>query len=463
MSTIKADEALAQFRKSFDDAGLQYEVVDSSSDVVKLKLVCRDITLSVWFDASVQQWGFDLLQGGHKSCDTFSAFEDYLGTYLNINTVLIPEAKLVADAFEREAGITTVYDSFSGNKQSGYTVKFRVLSGEDQDVLVKHIPEGYLVRLVSIDSDSGKYKVKAEFKYELGDDGAVTSIPTIHMIMKQFSDKYADKDNVNFQRVGEDIFSMMLEGLNITVQVQFNYLEVRYHVTEVGCYDADFVVAPDDPYDFNMIYMRCKDFYDDCVAGDDAEESPMADLAKKVEERVEHMHEIAQASKEEAERNPLGAPVVQPNKYDDGEGAVSYDGDSSNNSVESKSVLSGLDVTTNGVVSAEESSVDIDSCIGTGVELTSTAVAVNVESVKVVLDDGVRTGVQFIVNGCPQIFNIDDVEAVGIPVRRIKETVNVINKCGIRMTEDELRLKKYSEELDNPQEMLSRIADAIFA
>ena len=88
---------------------------------------------------------------------------------------------------------------------------------------------------------------------------------------------------------------------------------------------------------------------------------------------------------------------------------------------------------------------------------------VNVESIKTVVDGDETVGVQFIVDGQPYIFGVDRVKAAGLPVKRVKDKVKIVYKCGMRMTEDELRLKKYADEYDNPNEVLDQIMEAIFA
>lgn len=491
MKTYQADEAIAKFRTCFDSAGLEYEFINSDVNTVRCNVTRGDVTLCTWFDVTKQVWGFDLLQGGQKVCDQFEAFEDYLGTYLLIHTVFIPNTKIVTDAFEKEFGITTVYDSFSGNKQKGYTAKFKVLGNGDQNVLVQRIPEGYLVRLVVPDDMSPKFKVRAEYKYELSESGEVTPIPTIHLYTNRIMDKYADDASAQIQRVGDSVFSFSIDGLVITAEVQFNYMEIRYHITEVGCYDADLMVSPDNPYDLSAVYMACKDFYDDCVAGEDddapagesetvfAGDSDAADAAGFDSDSATDDDEVdefgagcdeaievtgagcraeidAEDAEELAQEEAAAVSGDGSQDYDDlaelePNTGVAAEPEEPDEVPKKGMQLSGL--TEEVATMADEPVRETGSCGGT----------MSVDSIKLVVEDGKNVGVQFIVDGNPHIFGVDAVKAAGLPVKRIKQTVSVINKCGMRMTEDELRLKKYSEDYSGSNELLAEIVNAVFA
>lgn len=467
MKTYHVEEAVAKFRECFDEASLDYEIVDSDVNTVRVAVRRDEVTLMTWFDVKQQLWGFDLLNGGHKSCGNFEEFEDFFGTYLSIHTVFIPNAKTVTDAFEREYGINTVYDSFSGNKQNGYTAKFKVLGSGDQSVLVKRITEGYLVRLVVPDDVSGKFKVKTEYKYEIAEDGVVTPIPTIYMFMRRLKERYGEDNSKKIQRVGESLFTFGIEGLVVSAEISFNYMEVRYHITEVSCYAADFMLSPEDPYDLSAIYMACKDFYDDCATDDEGdvdpeESSDEPDSDESVEESGESSytagfdHEEAEAFRQE--EAAAGEDAEKP--FEDDFGGAEGVGIPAESEIPEEY---GADQDEAPPEVAQQEGQSSDTTEDEGQEVEKPMSIMSVESIKKVVEGDTTVGVQFIVDGQPYIFGVDRVKAAGFPVKRIKETVNVVYKCGMKMTEDELRLKRYSDEYDDPSDVLSQILEAVFA
>lgn len=602
MKAFQADEAIAKFRACYDDAGLAYEITESDSEFIRVVVSKDEVSIETWFDVTKQLWGFDLLQGGHKFFESFDEFEDFFGTYLSIHTVFIPNAKKVTDAFEREFNISTVYDNFSGNKKNGYVARFKVLGQGDQNVLVQRITEGYLVRLVTPDEATQQFKVRAECKYDINENGEVVVIPTLYHYWRQLNAKYADNSETRVQRVSDNIFSFSIENLMVTAEINFNYTEVRYHVTEVGCYEADMMIVPSDPYDLSEVYMKCKDFYDDAVAeeedaeaaaeaeddaaveeaagssaGDDMggneaepveaaqteavqEETvpdPVADAIKAAEAAVdasEHAEapdntvndsgeagvvpgdEEASAEEPEPESDDADAEDSDADAEesdDDFEAAGDGDEDADAGAEDVADGADGSDsgddeddapaaddpfnteaddfkpeddgnapneedagdedsaVPDEGVNDSEQSADEepaaeddaddrppqpVDSFEGAdgddkySAEPEDKAPAaepesegrgeMQVTSVKLVQEDGNTVGVQFISDGQPYIFGVDQAEAAGLPVKRIKESVQVVYRLGMRMTEDERRLKRYSDEVDTTDELLEKLIDS---
>lgn len=488
MKEYHADEAIERFRKCFDEAELDYSIADSSDELVRMTVRRSGISLTTWFDVNQQQWGFDLLQGGHKTCDKFEEFEDFFGTYLSLHTVFIPNAKIIADAFEREIGITTVYDSFSGNKQRGYSAKFKVL-GSDQNVLISRITEGYLARLVIPDEATQKFKVKAEYKFEFDDDGKVRAIPTIHLYTKRLKDRYSNDSTKQIQRVGEYLFCFSIEGLVITAEISFNYMEVRYHITEVNDYDADISLSPEDPYNLSEVYMACKDFYDDCVAGEeDAEQSggspeqtsDDSDVWGVSEEKHDEESFDGDFEAEEPDSEEEPEPEQEPEVEEEVTEAAPYDYQTSvahedveslrqeeKDAVEASAAPFEDDATEEQSDESAQQEVPVFDPDKYGVPdtkpITQEDKFMVVESIKMVMEDDKKVGVQFIVDGKVYIFGVAMVKSVGFPIKRIDATVGLIVKSGMKMTEDEVRLKRYAEDPDNVLDTLEKIVDAVFA
>lgn len=516
MKTYQADEAIARFRQCYDEARLSYEITESSADFVRITVTKDNVSIDTWFDFNTQLWGFDLLQGGHKQFPKFEEFEDFFGTYLSIHTVFIPNAKIVTDAFEKEYGINTVYDNFSGNKKNGYVARFKVLGSSEQMVLVQRVPEGYLVRLTAPDEDPQKVRIRAEYKYDINENGDVVSIPTMSSYSRKLKELYANDSSKQIQRVAENIFSFSIEGLVITAEIQFNYTEVRYKVTEVGCYDADLMVAPEDPFNLSAVYLACKDFYDDCVAGDEDEGSGdssegledassaddfggddfggsseaeaqsdgevasdgayTAGLGSEAAEAMrqeendaswqsfgindgEEESEAAAGAPDAEQEDPVAevpaekAPAEEPAGSEDAE----VDG-------AEEEAMQAAEVPAEAPEVAEAPPAPPQPVEAEAIESKSREVGTDmaVQSIKLVQENGETTGVQFIADDNIYMFGVEMVKDAGVPVRRIGETVNMVVRAGMKMTEDEVRLKRYAVEMENPGEVLDGLIKAMF-
>ena len=248
----------------------------------------------------------------------------------------------------------------------------------------------------------------------------------------------------------------------------------------MSCYNADFVLTPEDPYDLSAIYMACKDFYDDCVAGEEDGESG-SEGPETVQTRGEESypagfgHEEAEALRQEevAAEEDVGKPFEddfggsssEPSAGDGHEDFESDDNSAGADEVPDEEESQPEPAQHDGESGDEPPSEEPEVSGGEGPEreVGEALSVMNVESIKKVIDDGKTVGVQFIVDGQPYIFGVDRVKAAGLPVKRIRDSVNMLYKCGVGMTEDELMLKKYSDEFDNPDEILAKILDVVFS
>ena len=102
------------------EARVTYDVVDLLGE-----------KYSVWYDITKQVYGFNLLQGGYKTCDTPESLVEVFGNYIKYNTFLV-RAGVIARRFEIDAGVNLVYESFIGT-DSVYKSKYRVLDSNDYD------------------------------------------------------------------------------------------------------------------------------------------------------------------------------------------------------------------------------------------------------------------------------------------------------------------------------------------
>ena len=497
---IYTDIALKQFRNSYDEANLKYSIENADEKSVKVVIEKNEVSVTTWFDAEKQIFGFDMIQGGCKTYESYEEFEDNLGVYLNIYTIFIPAAKIVADAFEVGLGHRSVYDNFSGNKQDGYVAHFKVLGKTDQNVLVQRIPEGYSAKLVSYAEDGSKYKVLTEYKYELDDVGTVSVIPTIYYYINKLYENYESSDQYKISRVGMNSFVFNIDGLEIAASVEFSYKSLMYKISTVGDYEFNRVFNPSeegstDIYNLSSLYLYCKDFYDTCkdaenwdtveqvVDTSNTESNIQVDnneFAETVEEGSDLTDDFAESSENTSEDSNI-------------ESNVDSDIDSSDTDETDESILdndSSVESSDENLSESSECDEDImevsDDCndstpeevIESAVEQTGLVIDIissepaNTEEVENTVDFMLKviksmgstiTGIQFSTNNSIFIISIEKAKNLGLPINRISTSVNLVNRGGIMMTEDEVNLHRFAKDITNDEDSCKFVLDKIFS
>lgn len=401
---IYVESALEQLRNSFDSSGLRYELGELDEKRVEINVVKNGVEVRTWFDVEKQIYGFNMIQGGCKTYGSIEDFEKFFATYLAIHTDFLPSAKAVADVFEKEVEVSSIYDNFSGNKQSGYIAQFRVLGQEDNLILISKTPEGYTAKYGNSIEDGSKFKILVEYKYEVDEVGNVSVIPTIHSYIHELSVRYKDNDQVDIERIGVDEFTYTIEGLTIRAKVVFMYRDVKYVVSDIGGYSVDFECSLDDYLELSALFMVCKDKYDDLTCCED-------EVASEDDEEVE----VYEPSYEEQEHS-MGNGVAE-----------------------------GFEVPEEPMEEKEE--------VAQGMEFSIKAIVASDNSVRAlqfITDDGIYT------------MSVDKAKELGIPVDRIDERVSCVRRRGILITEDELALRSFSQDISDNVEMCQRLFDSIF-
>lgn len=254
-----SDNVLSLFRENLNNV----EIVESSNKMVKATTVVNNIAFSLWFDCDKQLFGFDMLQGGIKSYQSFEDFISNLNTYIFINTYFIPTAKLIADVFEQVLQVNTVYSSFEGNKNGGFSAIFAVLGESNKQVIIKNVKDNiFEASYLEYTDDKSRRKSLLQYDYKVDKAGNAVLVPTIDYYTTQIFAKYGKSETVEIRRTGISEFRFSYnDGLSILVSIVItDDLKISYIVKEVLYnnvsldYDGDLPIILDDAFDLNELY-----------------------------------------------------------------------------------------------------------------------------------------------------------------------------------------------------------------
>lgn len=463
---LYSDSALEQLRTFLNNRGYPYETNQLDEKTVRLNAKIGDYIIPVWFLVDKQIFGFDMINGGSKPYTTIDDFGKYFTTYVYIYTNFIPKAKLIADKFEQDIKINSVYDIFSGNKEEGYTAKFRVLSHPNRVILVSEEDTIYTARLVEYVEDGTKHKLITEYKYELDDVGNVSNVPTIYSYYAELGRLYGDSDTIDIDRVGFSTFVFHIEGMDIKADVLFSYKRVFYSIQEINGVAVDEEVDLDDPYRLQDLYLKCSDLYElNSIDVDVASEETQQETDEASEnDSIEESNSTAELeTSEEAETSEDISQEVQDETSDD------IAQENSEEASEDEVNLEGTTATT------EETEQEIQDETNDSEEETSeseTNVYENKEdssletgnfSVKKVL--GLKSegyGLQFIDGETIYFVDAQVATQLGVPLDRFSEVVSTVEKHGVVMTADEISMHTFSKNVSSDEDTCKKLIFRIF-
>lgn len=451
---LYSDSALEQLRTCLTNNGYPFEMNQLDEKIVRLNVKISDYIIPAWFLVDKQIFGFDMINGGSKTCSSIEDFNKYFTTYIHINVDFIPKAKLIADAFEKDLGVNSVYDTFSGNKEEGYVAKFRILSIPGQYFLVSQDTTLYVARLVTYSEDGSRFKVLKEYKYDLDDVGNVTNIPTIHSYLAKLTELYGESDTVDIDRVGINSFVFNIEGLSIKADVVFSYTEISYDIKSVNGVEFNQFITPEDPYELQALYLECHDAYEAKLI--DVEEEPESNVVE--DEQGLEDEQLPTEEQETGEQEPEERETEEqlPNEEQLAEEVPAEE----EIPVEEETALDNEDTSQ---VTSEDSSFDETSeQQETNLEEEQTLESNDFSVKKVIGSDNKDAGLQFVVDGSIYFINAETAVNLGVPLARFSEIVGTKEKHGVVMTTDEIDLHTFSKDVSSDAEQCKKLIFSIF-
>lgn len=189
---VHTDDAYRGISTWLTNKGYEYNETKLDTDSAEFEVKLNSYRIIIMFNAQTQLYTFTMLNGKVQSSKTLKSLMERFDMYYHINIVIVPTAKKVADAYEKELGIRTVFENFVGNIVSGYTVKFKEVGSESRGIRVTEESEVvYHACYVEYD-DEGGYSVFEEADFDV-------SGRECKRIKEVFSlEKLADGDNAIF-------------------------------------------------------------------------------------------------------------------------------------------------------------------------------------------------------------------------------------------------------------------------
>ena len=314
---MSGNESVDYFQLLESKLGDNFELklVSSTNTRIEMTATQNKVQIGIFYDRMKNVFGFNMLQGGCKTYPSIDQFVTMFTVYAHIHTDFIPAAKKVADMFEQEAKISTVYKTFKGNMEVGFIAVFQVL-GEEKTLVVAEGKEYFVARLLdgAADKDS---KVLRQYSYKVMGDGSFRLALTEESFSTRFTEECFNSSAVEgYIQVSSDTFSITCDsGLAFTVK--FDVLdneEVCFKATNINVVDNDFVL--EDCFDVRAMITRIEDMKSDLEIPIEESESEIVEGLQNKPSYMETAEEIIKAvveaeEAEEAAEEATGGQVEE--------------------------------------------------------------------------------------------------------------------------------------------------------
>ena len=466
---LHTDSAYALLSEALEKQGIEIESQQITENTVIAVASANGVDIKVWFDSESQQFGFDLLTGGQKKYDNLDDFMKYFQTYFSISTEIVPKAKVLADTIENSLGIQTIYDTFKGNKTSGYHVIFRILGDDKRELFItqnKTDKNLYKVEIVLYNEGKTQKKTEHEFLYEVDDEANITELVTLDSYITNL-EKY--KDSVSIKRVGAEEFVISYteeESIHFSIAIQSG--KVLYKVLSYNDRELDLELSLKDAYDIYALrdLVRNKLPKNKKETETEKNQKTMTGVDEMLEESgmsTKNLSDVDDLMVSEEELQEIGEVkdiMPKENLAENTETGINLAEELMNSPVEEEEKEVSSETSSDISSDDEEATSDISS----NDEETSSNELVqelNILTVKLIKTDGRITGVLFITdNGLYKMTK--DVALEFIPLSIIETFTATIHNRGILITEEEKEQKKFAKDVSFDKEFCGKLVESLF-
>ena len=461
---LHTDSAYALLSEALEKQGIEIESQQITENTVIAVASANGVDIKVWFDSESQQFGFDLLTGGQKKYDNLDDFMKYFQTYFSISTEIVPKAKVLADTIENSLGIQTIYDTFKGNKTSGYHVIFRILGDDKRELFItqnKTDKNLYKVEIVLYNEGKTQKKTEHEFLYEVDDEANITELVTLDSYITNL-EKY--KDSVSIKRVGAEEFVISYteeESIHFSISIQSG--KVLYKVLSYNDRELDLELSLKDAYDIYALRDLVRNKLPKNTKETEKNQKTMTDVDEMLEESgmsTKNLSDVDDLMVSEEELQEIGEVkdiMPKENLADNTETGINLAEELMNSHVEDENKEISSET------SSEASYDDEDEASSDTSEASSNELVqeLNILTVKLIKTDGRITGVLFITdNGLYKMTK--DVALELIPLSIIETFTATIHNRGILITEEEKEQKKFAKDVSFDKEFCGKLVDSLF-
>ena len=464
---LHTDSAYALLSEALEKQGIEIESQQITENTVIAVASANGVDIKVWFDSESQQFGFDLLTGGQKKYDNLDDFMKYFKTYFSISTEIVPKAKILADTIENSLGIQTIYDTFKGNKTSGYHVIFRILGDDKRELFItqnKTDKNLYKVEIVLYNEGKTQKKTEHEFLYEVDDEANITELVTLDSYITNL-EKY--KDSVSIKRVGAEEFVISYteeESIHFRISIQSG--KVLYKVLSYNDRELDLELSLKDAYDIYALRDLVRNKLPKNNKDIEKNQKTMTGVDEMLEESgmsTKNLSDVDDLMVSEEELQEIGEVkdiMPKENLADNTETGINLAEELMNSHVEdeNKEVSSEISSDNSETYYDDEDEASSDTSEASSNELVQ---ELNILTVKLIKTDGRITGVLFITdNGLYKMTK--DVALELIPLSIIETFTSTIHNRGILITEEEKEQKKFAKDVSFDKEFCGKLVESLF-
>ena len=465
---LHTDSAYALLSEALEKQGIEIESQQITENTVIAVASANGVDIKVWFDSESQQFGFDLLTGGQKKYDNLDDFMKYFKTYFSISTEIVPKAKVLADTIEDSLGIQTIYDTFKGNKTSGYHVIFRILGDDKRELFItqnKTDKNLYKVEIVLYNEGKTQKKTEHEFLYEVDDEANITELVTLDSYITNL-EKY--KDSVSIKRVGAEEFVISYtEEESIHFRIEIHSGKVLYKVLSYNDRELDLELSLKYAYDIYALRDLVRNKLPKNTKDTEKNQKTMTDVDEMLEESgmsTKNLSDVDDLMVSEEELQEIGEVkdiMPKENLEDNTETGINLAEELMNSHVEDEENEVSSEVSSE--TSSEASYDDEDEASSDTSEASSNELVqeLNILTVKLIKTDGRITGVLFITdNGLYKMTK--DVALELLPLSIIETFTSTIHNRGILITEEEKEQKKFAKDVSFDKEFCGKLVESLF-
>lgn len=445
---------------------VEVQVDSVTDDKVSLYGVRGKITFGIFFDTQKQLFGFNLLTGGVKTFKTIEQFVAMFDTYAYINVVFIPKAKVVADTFEKDLSLNSVYKTFVGNKNIGFSAIFQVL-GADTQLIVTECKEENLFKADYVQPTTGGEKtviIERYYTLSVEDDGTMECYRKLEVseildtLMKK---SWEDADKfLDFKILG-NMFEVTMKDFSYRMKVEATTeSEVMFKLIAVNGAAVDsYCMRPEDWQDLSSISDSTISLYESMIKPEKEsveesaeEESASEEVATEGTEEVaeenteEPVEEVTKEATEGFEEEPAEESTEEPVEEADKEVDEKVEEEPTDEEISEESGVAETEEQEE-IAEAEEVTEPVSTEDFKGDEMSDLRLCLAYK-------DGECQGVLASLGNELILFDLDIVNNSSLYLDRVTESEELENKAGVAMYPSERSHKKFArrgtaEDLDS--------------
>ena len=253
---------------------------ETKESITYLAYVGKD-TYTIIYNKEKDTLSFKLVQGGVKTYSDPDKFFKMFSVYVYINSDFIPRAKKVSNLFENECHISSVYQTFEGNVEVGFTAIFKVLGKEG----VIQISDRNDTMVATLYEDGTLDTALISCVYSETDDGEYKIVLTPQTFLNRFIQTLNNTTipaQVKVESYEEGVFLLKFDNSIFRVALDIIDDEIIFELLGINDNPISAKITIENPYDVENFILRLLD-----IKKEGDENSDFNQGREKIEEEVE--------------------------------------------------------------------------------------------------------------------------------------------------------------------------------